>query len=69
MVNAIYAYDNKSTGGVTLLEINHCNCMTDKKDEAVACTNKIHVHGVHLHERPSIIFPHKDNTQYIIADG
>ena len=69
MVNAIYAYDDESTGGVIILEINHCIYMIDNKDNAIACPNQMCIHDIHLDDRPSIFSPHEDNTQYIIADG
>jgi len=43
--------------------------MADKNDDVIACLNKIRIHGIHVDEHPSIICPHEDNTQCIIADG
>ena len=69
IVNAVYAYDDWSNGGVILLDINHCIYMADKNDDVIACLNKMRIHGIHVDEHPSIICPHEDNTQCIITDG
>ena len=68
VVNALYAYDNPDSGKVHPLEVNHCIYLGLQKRDEIACPNQMRMHGVHVDDRPTSLFPDIPNTQCIIVD-
>ena len=69
VVNALYAYDDTDSGEVILLELNHSIYLGSQKRDAIACPNQLRIHGVHVDDRPTSLFPNIKNTQCVIVDG
>ena len=69
VVNAFYAYDHPDSGEVYLLELNYCIYLGSQKTDAIACPNQMRVHGIHVDDRPTSLFPDIPNTQCMIVDN
>ena len=62
VVNVIYAYDCKKRGEVILPQLNHCIYLGDKKNDAIACPNQLRLFGIHVDERPAVLFLNEKRT-------
>jgi len=62
VVNALYAYDDRDSGEVILLELNHSIYLGSQKRDAIACPNQLRIHGVHVDDRPTSLFPNIKHT-------
>ena len=69
VVNALYAYDDHDSREVILLEVNHSIYLGSQKRNAIACPNQLRIHGVHVDDRPTSLFPNIEHAQCVIVDG